>query len=52
MKWGLVEYEAEKLVPRRQKVADIAWLVGTIIGTILVVRWFARVSLEAGWLVP
>lgn len=52
MKWGLIEYEAERHVTLRQRLSDIAWLAGTIIGTIVVIRWFARVSLESGWLVP
>lgn len=38
MKWGLIEHEAERGVPLRKKLSDTAWLVGTIIGTIVVVR--------------
>ncbi|MCO7641909.1 hypothetical protein NJI34_34640 [Pseudomonas sp. S 311-6] len=48
MNWGLIEYEAEKLVPRRQKVADIICCCICLPAVIVGMPWALALLVESG----
>lgn len=48
MKWGLIEYEAEKLVPMRTKIIDVVCCAICLPGVIVGMPWALTLLVESG----